>query len=209
MTPVSIRSFGGAGDAGIYTRAQQSEFWDNFLISAASRKALQKFSPELIVPNSAIHGTEKYFCYAPRTDFYLDKMISRNYFENQFMDTFGSISYILEFCGIYFICFLFITRIGDLIMMVLRHLENHRLAGASLGFARTLLSASYNFFLTSIPTSVFNHQTPLLQALEPEATPTRLEDETGDPIDESKKKEKHVYTIVHHPTTAPSPVWLG
>ena len=76
VTPVSRRAFGGAGDAGIYTRAQLSEFWDNILISAASRKALQKFSRELIVPNTAIHGPEQYSYYAPRTDFYVDNMIS-------------------------------------------------------------------------------------------------------------------------------------
>ena len=63
VTPVSRKAFGGAGDAGIYTRAQLSEFWDNILISAASRKALQKFSRELIVPNTAIHGPEQYSYY--------------------------------------------------------------------------------------------------------------------------------------------------
>ena len=60
VTPVSRRAFGGAGDAGIYTRAQLLEFWDNILITAASRKALQKFSRELIVTNTAIHGPEQY-----------------------------------------------------------------------------------------------------------------------------------------------------
>ena len=50
VTPVSRRAFGGAGDAGIYTRAQLSEFWDKIFISAASRKALQKFSRKLNVP---------------------------------------------------------------------------------------------------------------------------------------------------------------
>ena len=65
VTPVSIRDFGGAGYAGIYTRAQLSEFWDNILISAASRKALQKISRELIVPNTAIHGPEQYFFIMP------------------------------------------------------------------------------------------------------------------------------------------------
>ena len=49
VTPVPRRAFGGAGDAGIYSRAQLSEFWDNILISAASRKALQKVNT-LIVP---------------------------------------------------------------------------------------------------------------------------------------------------------------
>ena len=60
VTPVSRRAFGGAGDARIYTRAQLSQFWDNILISGASRKALQNFSRELIVPNTAIHGPEQY-----------------------------------------------------------------------------------------------------------------------------------------------------
>ena len=35
VTPVSRKILGGAGDAGIYTRAQLSEFWDNILIKAA------------------------------------------------------------------------------------------------------------------------------------------------------------------------------
>ena len=79
VTPVSRRAVVGAGDAGIYTRAQLSEFWGMNLISAASRKALQKFSRELIVPKTAIHGPEQYSYYAPRTDFYVDNMISSNY----------------------------------------------------------------------------------------------------------------------------------
>ena len=60
VTPVCRRSFGGAGYAGIYTRAQLSEVLDNILISAASRKALQKFFREHSFPNTAIHGPEQY-----------------------------------------------------------------------------------------------------------------------------------------------------
>ena len=203
VTPVSRRAFGGAGDAGIYTRAQLSELWDNILISAASRKALQKFSRELIVPNTAIHGPEQYSYYAPRTDFYVDNMISPSFFKNQLMDTFGSVP---KFCGIYFSCFLFVTLIVDLRVMIMRHMEINRLTGASLGFGKTLVSASYKFFVTSILTSVFNPQAPLVQALEPEPMPTRIEDEPRDPANENKKKEEHLYPIVHCPTTALSPV---
>ena len=87
-------------------------------------------------------------------------------------------------------------------------MEINRLTGASLGFGQTLLSVSYNLFLTSIPTSMFNPQAPFLQALEPEPTPTRIEDETRDPADEDKKKQEHLCPTVHCPTTARSPVWL-
>ena len=76
VTPVSRRAFCGAGDAGIYTRAQLSEIWDKILISAASREAMQKFSRELIVPNTAMHGPKQNSYYAPRTDVYVDNMIS-------------------------------------------------------------------------------------------------------------------------------------
>ena len=69
VTPVSRRPFGGAGDAGVYTRAQLSKFYDKIFICAASRKDLQNFSRELIVPNTAVHGPEQYFYYAPRRDF--------------------------------------------------------------------------------------------------------------------------------------------
>ena len=81
-------------------------------------------------------------------------------------------------------------------------MDFHRLTGASPGFCETLQDASYNLSLTSNLTSVFNPQAPFLQALEPEPTPTRLKDETRDPIEENKKKEEHLYSIVHHPTTA-------
>ena len=73
--------------------------------------------------------------------------------------------------------------------MILRHMEINRLTGASLGFGKTLLSASYNLILTSILTSVSNPQASLLQALENESPPTRIEDETRDPLDENKKKK--------------------
>ena len=101
------------------------------------------------------------------------------------MDTLGSVAYVLEFCGTYFSCFLFIKVIVDLIVMILRHMEINRLTSASLGFGKTLLSASYNLFLTSILTSVFNFQAPLLQALELEPTPARIEEEIRDPVDEN------------------------
>ena len=134
VSPVSRRAFGGAGDAGIYTRAQLSEFWDNIFISAASGKALQKFSQELIVPNTGIHGPQQFSCYAPGTDFFVDNLISPRYFKNQVMDTFGSVAYVLEFCGINFSCFLLIKLIVDLIVMILRHMGINRLTSASLGF---------------------------------------------------------------------------
>ena len=122
------------------------------------------------------------------------------------MDTFGSVAYVLKNCGICFSCILFLKLIVDLKVMILRHMENHRLTGASLGFGKTLLSASYKFFLTSILTSVFNPQAPLLQALAPEPTSTRLQNESRDSIDENRNEKEHLYPIFHHLIMALFPV---
>ena len=100
------RSIPGSQDAGMYTSKQLLEFWDNILISAASRNSLQKFSREIIIPSMAHSGPESFAYYAPRTDFYVDGMISPGYFKNHFLETFGSISYVLELCGAYFGAFL-------------------------------------------------------------------------------------------------------
>ena len=61
MTPVSGRAFGRAADAGIYTRAQLLDFWYNNFFSVASRKALERFFQEIVVPNTADHGPEKHY----------------------------------------------------------------------------------------------------------------------------------------------------
>ena len=85
-------------------------------------------------------------------------------------------------------------------------MEIIRLSGASLGFGKTLLSASYILFSTSILTSVFNPQSPILQALEPEPVSTRIEDETRNSANDDKKKEEHPYPIFHCPAMTLSPV---
>ena len=85
IQPMITRSFPGYQDAGMYTPKQLSEFWENILMSAASRNALQKFSRELINPSMANSGPEVFAYYAPRTDFYVDGMISPGYFKNQFL----------------------------------------------------------------------------------------------------------------------------
>ena len=50
--------------------------------------------------------------------------------------------------------------------MVIRHLEITKMTGASLGFGKTLLSASYNIFLMSVLTSMCDPREPTLAAVE-------------------------------------------
>ena len=152
----------------MYIRNELRGFWDNILINAASRTALKKFSQNLIIYSTSPEGSDGFYNYTPRTEFYVDKMISPEYFKDRFMDTFGPVAYILEHCGIYFCVFLFFKLIIHVVVMVIRHLEISRLTGASLGFGKNLLSASYNIFLMSVLTSMYDPRSPTLAAVEEE-----------------------------------------
>ena len=141
VSPVAIHSFPGSQDSGMYTRSELSSFWDSILISADSRNSLKKFSHEkvFVFPNNN-KNPDSFPYYAPRTDFYLDHMISPGYIKDCFVDTFGPLAYVLEHCGIYFSVFLFFKLIMDVVVMVIRHLEITKMTGAPLGFGKTLLS---------------------------------------------------------------------
>ena len=79
VSPVSVLSSHGSQDAGMYTRSELSSFWDSILIGAASRKALKKFSQKLIVFSNNRKNPDIFPYYAPRTDFFVDKMICRQH----------------------------------------------------------------------------------------------------------------------------------
>ena len=196
ITPMSAQSLTGSQDAGMCTRNELRGFWDNILINAASRTALKKFSQNLIIYSNSPEGSDGFHYYTPRTEFYVDKMISPEYFKDRFMDTFGPVAYVLEHCGIYFSVFLFFKLIIDVVVMVIRHLEISRMTGASLGFGKTLLSASYNIFLTSVLTSMYDPRAPPLAAVDEERKTLCNEEELHDMRNTPKKKEEHIYPVM-------------
>ena len=78
VSPFTKNLFSDSQNAGMYTQTQLTEFWDNILISAASRNALQKFSRELIVPGNAKSGPDNYMYHGLDNKFYVDNLISPN-----------------------------------------------------------------------------------------------------------------------------------
>ena len=160
-SPFTTQKFPQSAKAGMYTKRQLSEFWDATLMSSASRNALQKFTWYLIVPSNAKKGPDGYTYYAPRTDFFVNNMISANYSENEFVQTFGTVGYWLEKCGIWFAIFLFIKLIIDIVVVVMRTLEIHERIGKSVDFGIVLLSATYNLYMVSKLTSVYSPAKPI------------------------------------------------
>ena len=79
--------------------------------------------------------------------------------------------------------------------MLIRHLEISRMTGASLGFGKTLPSASYNIFLTSVLTSMYDPRAPAFTSVDEERT-IYHEDDLHKVKDDTKKKEEHIYPIM-------------
>ena len=91
--------------------------------------------------------------------------------------------------------FLFFQLIIDVVVMVIRHLEISEMTGASLGFGKTFLGASYNIFLMSVLTSMYDPRPPTLAAVEERKTLCN-EEELHDMRDHTKKKDEHFHPVM-------------
>ena len=79
--------------------------------------------------------------------------------------------------------------------MVIPLLELTTQTGASLGFSVTLLTASYNIFLMSVLTFMYDSSAPPLAAAEEERKTLCNEEELNDMRKYTKKKEEHIYPV--------------
>ena len=173
------------------------------MISAASRKALKKFSQKLKGLSNNNKKPDSFPYYAPQTVFYVDNMISPGYFKYRFMDTFAPVAYGLDHSGIYFSVLLFFKHITDVVVMVIRQLEKTKLTGATLEFGKTLLSISYNIFLTSVLTSMYDPRALTFAAVEEERKTFCNKENLHDMRDDTKKKEEHIYPVIGQALTKP------
>ena len=90
----------------------------------------------------------------------------------------------------------FFKHIIDFEVMVIRHLEITKMTGASLGFGMTLLGASYNLFLKSVLTSMYDPRAPTLTAVEEERKSLCNEEELHDMREDTERKDEHIYPVM-------------
>ena len=75
-----------------------------------------------------------------------------------FKSTFGEIGFYVQRAGLLFACFVLIKFLIDVVIYILRAFEIQKLSKNTIGFWKTILGASYNLFLLTIVTSIY--QTP-------------------------------------------------
>ena len=145
--------------AGIYTVNQLKDFWRTILHKSASNSVFKKIS-RTVLQNAHVDSSQRdiYRAAGLNNRLYLDSMLSPSFFLDHFKSTFGEIGYYIERAGILFACFMLIKFLIDVVIFILRAFEIQKLSKNTIGFWKTLLGASYNLFLLSIVTSIY--QTP-------------------------------------------------
>ena len=93
-----------------------------------------------------------------------------------------------------------------MVVMIVRYMEIDKLTGSFLGFGKTLLSASYNFFLTSVLTSMCSACAPALAAVEHMDVSPCVENDMHEVKEEAKKKNEHLHPAMSTATLPLSPV---
>ena len=70
------------------------------------------------------------------------------------------------------------------------------MTGASFGFSKTLLCASYNVFLMSFLTSMYDPRAPIFAAVEEERKTLCNEQELHDMREDNRRKVEHIYPVM-------------
>ena len=93
-----------------------------------------------------------------------------------------------------------------MVVMIVRYIEMDKLTGSTFGFGKSLLSASYNIFLTSVLTSMYSPRAPALTAVEHMDVGPCVEIDMHEEEEHAKKKEEHLYPAMGTVTLPLSPV---
>ena len=115
---------------------------------------LKHFTKSLIDSRESFSNISGTNYYNSRT-IYLDSFISPDFFNNQFVETFGKIQYIIERCGIFFAAFLFIKLLIDIVLCLIRAMQINKITDASIHFGKALFAATFDLMSAPILNSIY------------------------------------------------------
>ena len=93
-----------------------------------------------------------------------------------------------------------------MVVMIVRYMKIDKLTGSTLVFGKTVLSASYNIFLTSVLTSMYSPRAAALTAVEHMDTNPCAKNHMHEVKEDAKKKNEHLYPAMSTVTIPLSPV---
>ena len=138
--------------AGMYTPKQMKNFWDNIIRASASDTVLKKLTGTILTQGNTVRisdpgNLERLLSLDDRL--LMDHFMTPSFFVDKFKETFGLLGYYIQCLGNFFACFLSVKFLIDVVVIVLRGLEIRKVSGATFGFVRTMLGATFHLFVFS------------------------------------------------------------
>jgi len=135
--------------AGIFNKRDISRLIHRMVIGERINGVLKKLSYGIVVHSdggaSTTQGGE-YWTENIHRKFYIDHLISPEFWKNQFLNTFGVIGYYLEKAAIFYAGFLLLQSIVASISACLRTYEIHKLTGGTVSITTKIASGLLNVF---------------------------------------------------------------
>ena len=141
--------------ASIYTYKEMMAFWNSINFNSNMKGVLKHFAKSFLGNRESFSNISGTTYYNSRT-IYLDSFISSDFFNSQFVETFGKIQYIIKRCGIFFAAFLFNKLLIDIVFRLIRTMQINKITDASIHFGKALLAATFD--LMSVPIMNSIHQ---------------------------------------------------
>ena len=144
--------------AGMYTPKQMKNYWDNIIHDSASDTVLKQLTRTILTQGNTVRisdpgNVERLLSLADRL--LMDHLLTPSCFVDKFRETFGLLGYYIQCLGNFFACFLLIKFFIDVVVIVLRGLEIRKFSGATFGFVRTMVGATFHLFVLSLQTPMY------------------------------------------------------
>ena len=140
--------------ASICTYKEMMAIWDSINFNSNMKGVLKHSTKSLLGSRESFSKISGTHYYNSRT-IYLVSFISPDFFNNQFVETFGQIQYIIERCGIFFAAFLFIKLLIDIVLCLIRAMQINKITDAYIHFGKALFAATFDLMSVPILTSIF------------------------------------------------------
>ena len=133
-------------------------FWDNIIHASASDTVLKKLTRTILTQGNTVRisnpgNLERLLSLDDRL--WMDHLLTPSFFVDKFRESFGLLGYYVQCLGNFFACFLLLKFLIDVVVIVLRGLEIRKVSGATFGFVRTMLGATFQLFVLSLQTPMY------------------------------------------------------
>ena len=143
---------------GMYTAKQMKNFWDKIIHASASDTVLKKLTRTILTQGNTVQisdpgNLERLLSLDDRL--LMDHLLTPSFFVDKFKETFGLLGSYIQCLGNFFACFFLVKLFIDFVVIALRGLEIRKVSGPLFGFVRTMLGATFQLFILSLQTPMY------------------------------------------------------